>query len=75
MPVAGAVIAQLHFDLCESLRQVVLAAPVNDVEDFGAAYARMQAAGVRFLGEPRTEPYGQVVVFVDIAGNKWDLIG
>ena len=45
------------------------------VEDFGAAYARMTAAGVQFLGEPRTEPYGRVVVFRDIAGNKWDLIG
>ena len=45
------------------------------VEDFGAAYARMQAAGVRFLGPPRSEPYGQVTVFLDLAGNKWDLIG
>jgi catechol 2,3-dioxygenase-like lactoylglutathione lyase family enzyme len=45
------------------------------VEDFEAAYARMTAAGVRFLTAPRTEPYGQVVVFADIAGNKWDLIG
>jgi predicted enzyme related to lactoylglutathione lyase len=45
------------------------------VEDFEAAYARMAAAGVRFLTAPRTEPYGQVVVFADIAGNKWDLIG
>ena len=45
------------------------------VEDFGAAYARMAAAGVEFLCEPRTEPYGRVVVFRDIAGNKWDLIG
>jgi catechol 2,3-dioxygenase-like lactoylglutathione lyase family enzyme len=45
------------------------------VDDFGAAYARMTAAGVRFLGAPRAEPYGQVVVFLDIAGNKWDLIG
>ena len=45
------------------------------VEDFGAAYARMAAAGVRFLTAPRAEPYGQVAVFLDIAGNKWDLIG
>jgi catechol 2,3-dioxygenase-like lactoylglutathione lyase family enzyme len=45
------------------------------VDDFGAAYERMAAAGVEFLGEPRAEPYGQVVVFRDIAGNKWDLIG
>ena len=46
-----------------------------NVEDFGAAYARMTSAGVRFLTAPRTEPYGQVAVFLDIAGNKWDLIG
>ena len=45
------------------------------VADFGAAYARMTAAGVEFLSAPRTEPYGRVAVFRDIAGNKWDLIG
>ncbi len=45
------------------------------VDDFHAAYARMASAGVRFLTAPRTEPYGQVAVFLDIAGNKWDLIG
>ena len=45
------------------------------VEDFGAAHARMTAAGVQFLTAPRTEPYGRVAVFLDIAGNKWDLIG
>lgn len=45
------------------------------VEDFGTARTRMTSAGVRFLSEPRTEPYGQVAVFLDIAGNKWDLIG
>ena len=45
------------------------------VEDFDAAYARMAAAGVRFLTAPRAEPYGHVAVFLDIAGNKWDLIG
>jgi catechol 2,3-dioxygenase-like lactoylglutathione lyase family enzyme len=45
------------------------------VDDFGAAYARMVSAGVEFLTAPRTEPYGQVAVFFDVAGNKWDLIG
>jgi len=45
------------------------------VEDFAAAYARMTATGVEFLTAPRTEPYGRVAVFRDIAGNKWDLIG
>ena len=43
--------------------------------DFDAAYARMQAAGVRFAEEPRTESYGRVVVFLDLYGNKWDLLG
>ena len=45
------------------------------VKDFGAAYVRMTAAGVQFLTPPRTEPYGRVAVFRDIAGNRWDLIG
>jgi catechol 2,3-dioxygenase-like lactoylglutathione lyase family enzyme len=45
------------------------------VEDFDTAYARMVSADAEFLTAPRTEPYGQVAVFVDIAGNKWDLIG
>jgi catechol 2,3-dioxygenase-like lactoylglutathione lyase family enzyme len=45
------------------------------VEDFHAAYTRMASAGVQFLTAPRSEPYGHVAVFVDIAGNRWDLIG
>ncbi len=45
------------------------------VDDFSASYERMAAAGVTFLGQPRSEPYGRVAVFLDIAGNKWDLLG
>jgi catechol 2,3-dioxygenase-like lactoylglutathione lyase family enzyme len=45
------------------------------VEDFDAAYRRMAAAGVVFVTPPRLEPYGRVAVFLDIAGNKWDLLG
>jgi catechol 2,3-dioxygenase-like lactoylglutathione lyase family enzyme len=45
------------------------------VDDFTASYSRMTAAGVQFLSPPRTEPYGQVAVFLDIAGNRWDLLG
>jgi predicted enzyme related to lactoylglutathione lyase len=44
------------------------------VDDFDAAYKRMTAAGVEFVTAPRTEPYGQVAVFLDIAGNRWDLL-
>jgi catechol 2,3-dioxygenase-like lactoylglutathione lyase family enzyme len=45
------------------------------VDDFDAAYSQMRAAGVEFSGEPRDEPYGRVVVFADVAGNRWDLLG
>jgi catechol 2,3-dioxygenase-like lactoylglutathione lyase family enzyme len=45
------------------------------VDDFEAAYQRMRARGVEFVGAPRTEPYGRVVVFLDVAGNRWDLLG
>lgn len=45
------------------------------VDDFEAAHARMIAAGVRFVTAPRVETYGQVAVFLDIEGNRWDLLG
>jgi catechol 2,3-dioxygenase-like lactoylglutathione lyase family enzyme len=45
------------------------------VGDFDAQYEKMLAAGVKFVRPPREEPYGQVAVFLDIAGNRWDLIG
>jgi catechol 2,3-dioxygenase-like lactoylglutathione lyase family enzyme len=45
------------------------------VDDFEAAYQRMQERGVEFASEPRTEAYGQVAVFLDVAGNRWDLLG
>ena len=45
------------------------------VEDFQGSYDRMTEAGVEFVGEPREEPYGPVAVFLDVAGNRWDLLG
>jgi catechol 2,3-dioxygenase-like lactoylglutathione lyase family enzyme len=45
------------------------------VDDFGTAYARMTAAEVRFVSPPRTEAYGRVAVFLDLEGNRWDLLG
>ena len=41
---------------------------------FEADHARMSAAGVRFLEEPRHEAYGSVAVFEDLYGNRWDLL-
>jgi hypothetical protein len=35
----------------------------------------MAQAGVTFVQGPRSEPYGRVAVFLDVAGNRWDLLG
>ena len=42
--------------------------------DFQSDYRHMQAHGVDFIDPPREEPYGTVVVFRDLYGNKWDLV-
>jgi catechol 2,3-dioxygenase-like lactoylglutathione lyase family enzyme len=43
-------------------------------DDFWRDYRDMQSRGVRFAGEPREEAYGTVVVFLDLYGNRWDLV-
>jgi catechol 2,3-dioxygenase-like lactoylglutathione lyase family enzyme len=45
------------------------------VDDFDAMYARMESAAVRFVSPRRVEAYGQVAVFLDLEGNRWDLLG
>jgi predicted enzyme related to lactoylglutathione lyase len=42
--------------------------------NFEDDYRFMRAQGVCFLEEPREEPYGRVAVFLDLYGNKWDLV-
>jgi uncharacterized glyoxalase superfamily protein PhnB len=44
------------------------------VDDFDAAYRRLEAADAQFDEQPRDESYGKVVVFRDLYGNRWDLI-
>jgi hypothetical protein len=34
----------------------------------------MQAKGINFVREPKTEEYGTVAVFEDLYGNLWDLV-
>jgi catechol 2,3-dioxygenase-like lactoylglutathione lyase family enzyme len=43
-------------------------------DDFWRDYEALSAKGVRFLETPRDEPYGWVVVFEDLWGNRWDLL-
>jgi catechol 2,3-dioxygenase-like lactoylglutathione lyase family enzyme len=45
------------------------------VDDFDIAYERMVAGGVQFVSSPRDEPYGRVAMFLDLEGNRWDLLG
>ncbi len=42
--------------------------------DFARDHARYTAAGVSFVEEPSTEPYGIVADFEDPFGNRWDLV-
>jgi catechol 2,3-dioxygenase-like lactoylglutathione lyase family enzyme len=44
-------------------------------DDFWRDYNSMKDRGINFLSEPRAESYGTVVVFEDLYGNRWDLIG
>ena len=36
--------------------------------------AGLAGQALRALAEPRDEPYGRVVVFEDLYGNRWDLV-
>ena len=42
--------------------------------DFAQTFQKFKSNGIEFIEEPRQEAYGQVVVFKDNYGNKWDLI-
>ncbi len=45
------------------------------VDDFEVMWRRMVDHGVEFVTAPRDEPYGRFAVFLDVAGNRWDLLG
>ncbi len=45
-----------------------------NTDDFWRDYHEMVAAGIRFVREPKSEPYGTVAVFEDLYGNRWDLL-
>ncbi len=45
------------------------------VDDFDSSHQRLSEAGVTFRGEVRDEDWGRMIVFEDVAGNPWDLLG
>jgi catechol 2,3-dioxygenase-like lactoylglutathione lyase family enzyme len=42
--------------------------------NFNETYELYRSQGIEFTENPRQESFGQVVVFKDKYGNKWDLI-
>lgn len=45
------------------------------VDGFDAMLNRLKSAGAMIEEAPRNEAYGQVVVWRDPFGNRWDLLG
>lgn len=44
-------------------------------DNFERDYKLLLKHGIEIVRQPVSEPYGQVCVFADLYGNKWDLIG
>jgi catechol 2,3-dioxygenase-like lactoylglutathione lyase family enzyme len=75
---AGVLLAQADGDDQASLVGCQVAGRVGfflRVDDFDLAFDRMVSNGVEFVATPRTESYGRIAVFLDVAGNRWDLLG
>jgi uncharacterized glyoxalase superfamily protein PhnB len=70
--------------LAKAVNQVQIAAIGNSTggrvgffmytTDFTETYELYKSNGIEFTETPRQESFGQVVVFKDKYGNKWDLI-
>ncbi len=45
-----------------------------NTDDFWRDYELFRSRGIRFVREPKEEPYGTAAVFEDLYGNLWDLI-
>ena len=43
-------------------------------DDFWRDYHALRTRGLQFIEKPRRESYGTVAVFVDLYGNRWDLL-
>src|SRR3954447_4671269 len=43
-------------------------------DDFQRDYEAMREAGIEFVRPPTEQPYGIVAVWLDLYGNRWDLV-
>jgi predicted enzyme related to lactoylglutathione lyase len=44
------------------------------VDDIQTRYHQYLTAGVHFVELPTIKPHAMVAVFLDVTGNRWDLI-
>jgi IS4 transposase len=45
-----------------------------ETDDCRKDYKKMNGKGVKFFGEPETQPYDTEVAFEDLYGNRFDII-
>ncbi len=45
-----------------------------NTDDFWRDYNEMVSKGIKFVREPKEQPYGMVAMFEDLYGNLWDLL-
>jgi catechol 2,3-dioxygenase-like lactoylglutathione lyase family enzyme len=45
-----------------------------NTDDFWRDYNEMVSKGIKFVRDPKEQPYGMVAVFEDLYGNLWDLL-
>jgi catechol 2,3-dioxygenase-like lactoylglutathione lyase family enzyme len=45
-----------------------------ETDDFDHDHAAMLAKGISFVRPPTEQAYGKVAVFLDLYGNRWDLV-
>lgn len=45
-----------------------------ETDNFSRDHQAMRSKGVTFIEQPRHESYGFVTKFIDLYGNKWDLV-
>ena len=46
-----------------------------NTDDFERDYKNLISKKITIIREPSDEAYGRVLVFADLYGNKWDMIG
>ncbi len=68
------IIESRNAPITADLRDAGLRHLAIEVSDFGGAYSRLSAAGVKFLTEPETKAGNTIAFFTDCDGNILHLL-